>query len=120
MTEEITFEEFQKVDIRVGIILTAEAIPKSKKLIKLLVDLGQELGTRTILAGLAPVWNPIELEHKRVLVVTNLAPRNMMGIESHGMLLAVDTPAETGDRALPREFALVEAPRYSVPGGKVG
>ncbi len=84
----ITFDDFLKVDIRVGEIVKAEAIPKSDKLLKLEVWLGSEIGTRTICAGIAKSYDVTFLHGQRCLVVVNLAPRKMMGIESHGMLLA--------------------------------
>lgn len=83
----ITFDDFLKVDIRVGEIVKAEAIAKSDKLLKLEVYLG-ELGTRTICAGIAKSYDVTMIVGQRCLVVVNLAPRKMMGIESHGMLLA--------------------------------
>ncbi len=86
-TINITFDDFLKVDIRVGEIKSAEPVPKSDKLLRLTVDLGP-LGQRTILAGIARSHKPELLPGKRVAVVVNLAPRKMMGIESHGMLLA--------------------------------
>lgn len=119
MTEEITFEEFQKVDIRVGIILTAEAVPKSKKLLKFSVYLGPELSIRTILAGVATAYAPESLVGVKVLVVVNLAPRNMMGIESHGMLLAVDTNP-LGPLDPTRGLAMITPPDDALPGVRVG
>jgi len=93
MKDTITFEDFLKLDIRVGLITAAEPVPKSKKLLKLQVDFGTEIGVRTILAGIAgpdPVAKSLNLalQKPKVLAVVNLAPRMMMGIESHGMLLA--------------------------------
>lgn len=88
MKSEITFDDFTKIDLRVGTILTAEAIPKSKKLVKLSVSFGPEVGNRIILAGIAEHFTPEQLVGTRVVAVINLAPRAMMGIESHGMLLA--------------------------------
>ncbi len=83
----ITFDDFLKVDIRVGEIVKAEAIPKSDKLLKLEVYLG-DLGTRTICAGIAKSYDLVGIIGQQCLVVVNLAPRKMMGIESHGMILA--------------------------------
>jgi methionyl-tRNA synthetase len=85
---EITFEDFEKVDIRVGTVLSWEPVPKSKKLLKLEVDFGPS-GTRTILAGIASIEKKESfLVGSRVLAVLNLAPRQMMGLTSHGMILA--------------------------------
>jgi methionyl-tRNA synthetase len=91
----LTFEEFMKVDIRSGVILSAEAVAKSDKLLKLSVSFGHEVGQRTILAGIAKSYNAEELVGARVLAVVNLAPRKMMGFESHGMLLAGQTALGT-------------------------
>lgn len=86
-TSEIVFEDFLKVDIRAGTIVTAERVPKSKKLIKLQVNFG-ELGDRQIVAGIGETFEDHELPNAKVLAVVNLAPRKLMGLESHGMILA--------------------------------
>jgi methionyl-tRNA synthetase len=85
---EIDYEEFTKVDLRVGKILAAEAVPKSNKLLKLKVDIGEE---RTIVAGIGKDYNPAELVGKKIVIVANLKPAKLMGVESYGMLLATDT-----------------------------
>jgi len=85
---EIDYEEFTKVDLRVGKILTAEAVPKSNKLLKLKIDIGEE---RTIVAGIGKDYTPAELIGKTIVVVANLKPAKLMGVESYGMLLATDT-----------------------------
>lgn len=82
----ISFEEFKKMDLRVGKIIKAEAIEKSKKLLKLQVDIGEE--KRQILAGIAEFYNPDDLIGKKVAIVVNLEPIKMMGFESQGMILA--------------------------------
>lgn len=84
----ITFDDFQKVDIRAGTIVDAEAVPKSEKLLKLQVYFGDQIGTRIIMAGIAKSYDHASIKGLRVLAVVNLAPRKMMGVESHGMLLA--------------------------------
>ncbi len=84
--DTITYDDFVKVDIRIGTVTKAEAIPKSKKLVKLEVSFGEE--TRTILAGIAQSFSPETLPGTQVVAVLNLAPREMMGVMSHGMLLA--------------------------------
>ncbi|GAB1447745.1 methionine--tRNA ligase [Bacteroidota bacterium] len=81
----ITYEDFDKIDLRVGLVLEAERVPKADKLLKLTVDLGFE--KRTILSGIAEYYQPDELVGKLVTVVANLAPRKIRGIESQGMLL---------------------------------
>ena len=84
----INFDDFLKVELRVGQILSAEKLEKSEKLLKIQVSLGQELGERQVLAGIAKYYEAEELEGRKVSVVTNLAPRKMMGLMSEGMLLA--------------------------------
>jgi methionyl-tRNA synthetase len=89
---EITYEEYDKVDLRTARVLKAEAIPKSDKLLKLTIEIG---GTRQIVAGMGKDYKPEEIEGKTILVVANLKPVKLMGVESHGMLLATDA-AEGG------------------------
>ncbi|MEM1283442.1 MAG: methionine--tRNA ligase [Chlamydiota bacterium] len=81
----VDFEDFQKLDLRVGQVLSSEKVPKSKKLLKLTVDLGME--KRTILSGIGHYYTPETLVGQRVVVVANLKPAIIMGIESEGMLL---------------------------------
>jgi len=88
--ETITFEDFSKLDIRVGTILEAEKVAKTKKLLKLKVDTG--IDTRTIVSGIAESFKPEEVIGKRVTVLVNLAPRALRGIESQGMILMTETP----------------------------
>lgn len=84
------FDTFMKVDLRAGVILAAENVKKSKKLLKLTIDLGFE--TRTILSGIAAYYDAETLPGQRVCVVANLAPRKMMGTESNGMVLMAENP----------------------------
>jgi methionyl-tRNA synthetase len=84
----IVFDEFAKVDLRIGTIVSAEKIEKADKLLKLSVDLGFE--TRTIVSGIAAHFAPEELPGKQVCVVANLAPRKLRGIESKGMILMAE------------------------------
>ncbi|MFX1390145.1 MAG: methionine--tRNA ligase subunit beta [Promethearchaeota archaeon] len=86
---EIDYEDFSKLNIRVGLVKSCEIIPKSKKLYKLMVDCG-ERSLRQIVTGIAQYYNPEALIDQKIIVLTNLKPRNIMGIESNGMLLAVD------------------------------
>jgi methionyl-tRNA synthetase len=86
---EIVFDDFAKIDLRVGTIVTAEKVEKADKLLKLSVDLGFE--TRTIVSGIALHFTPEEVVGKQVTVVVNLAPRKMRGIESNGMILMAET-----------------------------
>ncbi len=91
---DIIFEDFLKLEIRAGTIVSAERIVKSDKLIKLQVDFG-EFGTRQIVAGIGKTFEDYELPNTRILAVVNLAPRKLMGVESHGMILAA---ADKNDR----------------------
>lgn len=82
----INFEEFKKVDLRIGKIIEAENIENSNKLLNLKVDIGNE--TRQILSGIAEYYKKEDLIGKEVVVVINLEPKKMMGLESQGMVLA--------------------------------
>jgi len=86
MTENITFKDWQKIDLKVAEILKAEDIEGADKLYKLKIDLGTE--TRTLVAGLKPYYTKDELESKRCIIFANLEPRTIKGIESKGMILA--------------------------------
>ncbi|HEY1019556.1 MAG TPA: methionine--tRNA ligase [Sediminibacterium sp.] len=85
---EIVFDDFAKIDLKVGKIVSAEKVEKADKLLKLSVDLGFE--TRTIVSGIALHFAPEDIVGKQVTVVTNLAPRKMRGIESNGMILMAE------------------------------
>lgn len=85
---EIQFDDFTKIDLRIGTIKTAEKVAKADKLLKLEVDLGSEV--RTIVSGIAMHFTPEEIINKQVTVVCNLAPRKMRGIESNGMILMAE------------------------------
>ena len=89
--EKISFDHFMKVKLRVALIEGAEAVPKSKKLLKLQLDVGPEIGKRQILAGIAQHYYPETLIGKKIVIVANLEPAQMMGLESQGMLLAAST-----------------------------
>ena len=88
--ETIDYETFSKLDLRVGTILSAEKMPKTKKLIVMKVDTG--LDTRTIISGIAEHYEPESLIGKKVTVLVNLAPRPLRGVESQGMLLLAENP----------------------------
>jgi methionyl-tRNA synthetase len=87
---EISYEDFEKIDLRVAKILAAEAVPKSSKLLRLKIDIGEE---RTIVAGMGKDYKPEDIVGKNIVVIVNLKPTKLMGVESHGMLLAADTDA---------------------------
>ena len=105
----ISFEDFQKVDLRVAKIIACEPIPKSKKLLKLSVDLGSE--QRQIVAGIAQQRKPEELIGKTIIVVANLAPAQLMGVESQGMLLATHGDGDA--------FALLSVSNEVEPGSGI-
>ena len=86
--EEIAFDDFTKLDIRVGTIIEAEKMPKTKKLLVLKVDTG--IDTRTIVSGIAESFKPEEVIGKKVTVLVNLAPRKLRGVESQGMILMTE------------------------------
>ena len=86
--EEVSFDDFQKMDIRVSTILAAEKVAKTKKLLKLSIDTG--IDKRTIVSGIAEYYTPEQLVGRQVLVLANLAPREIKGIESRGMILMAE------------------------------
>ena len=87
LKEQITIDDFAKLDLRVAEVLAAEPHPNADRLLKLQVDLG-ELGRRQICAGIRGHYQPEELVGRKIIVVANLAPRTIRGEESNGMLLA--------------------------------
>ena len=82
----ITIDDFKKVELKVAKVLSAEPIEGSDKLLKLQIDLGSE--QRQILSGIAKFYKPEELVGRQIVIVANLEPRQMMGLESNGMILA--------------------------------
>lgn len=104
----IDIDEFKRVDLRVGVVESAERIPGSKKLLKLIVNLGNE--RRQIIAGIAQWYDPQSLIGKQVIVVANLKPKKFMGYESQGMILA------TCDEEKPILLTLAEPGK---PGSKI-
>lgn len=102
----ISLEEFSKIEVKVGTVKTAERVPDTDKLLRLIVDFGEEAGPRQIVSGIAAyVSEPESLIGRQLSFVTNLEPRMIKGLESNGMLFAVgsgDTFAFlTPDRAIP-------------------
>lgn len=93
MEEKITFDDFCKVEMKVAKVISCEKVEKSNKLLKFELDLGSE--TRTILSGISKFYNPDELIGKNLIVVTNLTPRSIAGIESNGMILSAVNENET-------------------------
>lgn len=107
--ENITFEDFQKMDIRAGKIIAAEKVAKTKKLMKLTVDTG--IDQRTVVSGIAEYYTPEEVIGKQVSILVNLEPRNLKGIESQGMILM----AENADGSL----AFVAPEKEINPGSEI-
>ena len=103
----ITIDDFLKVELRVGTVLTAEKVEKADKLLRLTVDIGTEV--RQIVAGIAKAYTPETLVGRKVVIVANLAPRKLRGIESQGMIVA----ASLGDEGQPALASFLEA----VPNG---
>ena len=102
-TPRIKIDEFGKVELRVAEVIAAEPLPKSKKLLKLMVSLGQE--QRTVVAGIAEHYAPADIVGKKVVIVANLEAAKLMGVESNGMVLAASIGGKlavlTLDRDLP-------------------
>jgi len=90
MKPTINYEDFAKLELRVAKIRKVEEIDGAKELYKITLDIGSEVGERTICSGLKQFYSIEELEGKIIIVIVNLAPRKLMGIESQGMLLAAD------------------------------
>ena len=109
LADEIQFDDFTKLDIRTGRILSARAVKKADKLLQIEVDLGFE--RRTVVSGIAKHFSPEEIVGREVLVLANLAPRKLRGVQSKGMILMADTP----DGGL----AFVAPPKGAAPGMRV-
>ncbi len=106
----ISHPEFQNVDLRVGKVLSAERVEGSEKLLKLMVDVGPEVGERQIIAGIGKVYSPEIIVGREIIIVINLEPRSLMGLESQGMLLAADD--ESGP-------ILLNTDKDALPGAKI-
>lgn len=85
----VSFEEFQKMDLRIGKIAKAEAVPQSRNLVKLMIEVGNGK-VRQAVAGIAQYYSPKELEGKHVAVICNLQPKRMFGLDSNVMILAAE------------------------------
>jgi len=107
LAPEITIDDFAKIDLRVGTVLTAEKVEKADKLLRLTVDIGLEV--RQVVAGIAKVYDPEKLVGRKVVLVANLAPRKLRGVESRGMVVA----ASLGDDGQPALASFLE----EVPNG---
>lgn len=91
--ELIDINLFARVKLRTATVLSVELVPKSKKLYQIQVDVG-ELGQRQIVSGIAPYYTPEQLVGKQIVIVANLKPAKLMGVESNGMLLAASTEGD--------------------------
>ena len=107
--DEIEYDTFQKLDLRLGKVVACEEVKRSKKLLKLTVDLGNE--QRTIVSGIKTWYKPEELVGRTVTVVANLKPVTLCGVESRGMILCASDPADT-------ELAFI-TPAKDLPAGWV-
>ena len=85
-SEKISIDDFAKIELRVGLVKVAERVPKADKLLRLEIDIGTEV--RQVLAGIAEAYTPETLIGRKVVIVANLAPRKLRGMESNGMIVA--------------------------------
>lgn len=90
--DRISIDDFAKVEMRAGQVVSAERVPDTQKLLKLMVDIGSEV--RQVVAGIAEVYPPEQLVGMKVVLVANLQPRKLRGVESNGMVLAATVGAE--------------------------
>lgn len=104
MEDRITIDEFAAVALKVGTVVSAEEVAGSEKLLSLQVAIGDEV--RTILSGIRQYYEPGDLEGRRCVIVANLMPRKMMGMESNGMLVCVSYTDDSGEEVV----AIVEPP----------
>jgi methionyl-tRNA synthetase len=109
LASEISFEDFQKPDLRTAKILSAQKVPKTKKLLEIRVDMGLE--ERTVVSGIAEYFQPEDIIGRQVVLVANLAPRKIRGVQSQGMILMAESPSGT--------LQFVSAEEAAVPGSRV-
>ncbi len=114
--EEITYDDFTKLDIRIGHILAAEQVEGTDKLIKCTIDFGEDVGERTIVSGIKEWYEPEQLVGKHLPYLINLAPRTLRGVVSEGMLLAAAPLNAEGERGL----ALLESGTQMPAGTTIG
>lgn len=110
----ISFEEFKKIELKIGKILTVEKVEGSEKLLKLAVDFGEE-APRQVVSGIAKSYEPEVLVGKEFVFVTNLEPRNIMGLESQAMILATIKKGRTKE-----EIILMKPVKKVKPGSMLG
>ena len=104
MSELYDVKEFWKFNIRVGYVKEAERVPRSRKLIKMIVDFGDH--ERTIVAGIGDQYAPEDLKGKKTIFVINLKPKKVMGVESRGMLLVAESEGKIYPIILPDEVPI--------------
>lgn len=93
VNQKITIDDFSKIELRVGLVKVAERVPKADKLLRLEIDIGTEV--RQVLAGIAEAYAPETLIGRKVVIVANLAPRKLRGMESNGMIVAASLEGGT-------------------------
>lgn len=108
----VTFDEFKKMDVRIGKVLSVENHPKADKLYILKVDIGSEV--RQIVAGLRPYMGPERLLNKHIVMIVNLQPAILRGVQSNGMILAASADTPTG-----REVIILQPEKDMPPGSKI-
>lgn len=111
----VSFDDFCKLDLRVGKVVDVADVPGSEKLYRMTVDIGQEYGTRTVFAGVKKWYKKSQLKGKNFIFVANLAPRKMPGGESQGMMVAI-CPAERDGDAKP---LLIPVSKTAEPGAEL-
>jgi methionyl-tRNA synthetase len=111
VSDEIDIETFAKIKFRVATIEAVEAVPKSKKLYQIQLDVG-ELGKRQIVSGIANFYTPEQLVGRQIVIVANLKPAKLMGVESRGMLLAASTEGD-------QELAILSPDKPIAAGSRV-
>lgn len=113
--DTIKIDDFAKIDIRIGKVLDASEVEGSEKLIRQVVDFGEEIGKRTILSGIKKWYSPADLVGRLLPYVVNLEPRKMMGEESQGMLVAASPKGKDGEESA----SLFKVDKKVSPGTKV-
>ena len=109
MSSTIDYDHFSKLSMMVGTIQSADEIPKADKLYKLMVDMGPDIGIRQIVAGIKPSYEKESLINKQIIILVNLEPRKLRGVESQGMLLAASNEGK----------AVLLQPEFPVPNGTI-
>lgn len=115
----IEFDDFLKLDFRVALITSAEAVPKTDKLVHLKLDIGDE-ELRDVVAGIREHYQPEDLVNKKVLYLANLKPRKLRGIESTGMVMAASVYSDAEVNTKPLTLALLSTDKDVPPGTQVG